>query len=66
MRNVGSINWGVRDWSKLRFEVAYFAIRGIGQTGVLIFGASEESALRLYVWEKLGSRARVNVVCREG
>lgn len=64
MRSVGSINWGVRDWAGLRFET----VRDpeTRRTTVTIHGASAESALRFFVWEKLGSPSRLDVVCKEG
>ena len=63
MRNVKSIQWGVRDWKALRFEVE--RNENTLRTVVTIFGASEDSALRFFVWEKLGSPSRVDVICRE-
>lgn len=61
LRHVESINWGVRDWSRLQFEVSSEGF----ETRVLVRGASEQSALRFFLWEKLGSRSRLDVICRE-
>lgn len=63
MRFVGAIAWGVRDWGALRFEVA--RNEGTHRTVVTIFGACKDSALRFYVWEKLGAPSRLDVVCKE-
>lgn len=63
LRDVNSIHWGVRDWSLLSFSVH----RGVGfRTVVTVTGASEQSALRFFLWEKLGGGTRLDVICREG
>jgi hypothetical protein len=54
-------NWGVRDWSALEFRVETVGLR----TVVTVLGALEDSCLRHYLWEKLGARPRVEVLCRE-
>lgn len=56
-----AVNWGVRDWSKLKFHVERDGV----MTVVWIEGALEDSALRFLVWEKLGASTRVDVRCRE-
>lgn len=61
LRHVSTIHWGVRDWSRLRFEVEREGVK----TRLIVTGASEQSALRFFLWEKLGSRARLEVICRE-
>lgn len=58
MRLAAGVSWGVRDWSRLRFEV-------LGERVVLIFGALPEGALGPYVWEKLGKKPGVSVRCLE-
>jgi len=63
MRAARSIQWGVRDWKALTFDVEYFS--ETKRTVVTITGASPESALKHFVWEKLGAPSRVDVVCRE-
>lgn len=61
MRGASSINWGVRDWSRLDFLVEREGL----ETTVTIIGACEDSGLRHYVWEQLGGPSRVTVQCRE-
>lgn len=61
LRHVSHIHWGVRDWSRLKFAVEHEGF----QTRVIVTGASEGSALRFFLWERLGSRSRLEVICKE-
>ena len=58
LRNEPTLLWGVRDWSKLRFEISEGR-----KTTVTIFGALERSGLGWYVWEQLGFDPKIEVVC---
>lgn len=60
-RHLRNISWGVRDWSALRFEVVHVDRR----VRVSVIGALEDSALRFFLWERLGSHPELDVVCRE-
>lgn len=55
------IEWGVRDWASLRFELDF----GWPFWTLRIFGAYEGCPLQFYVSEQLRYPPRVRVLCVE-
>lgn len=58
---MSGIQWGVRDWARLRFELSFVW----PHTVLKIFGAYEGSPLQHYVLEQLRYPHRVRVLCVE-